>query len=323
MGTVWAALLLAFQQPLGPLYPVGHQPRYSETPTDHHRAPERPTGWITGTIEIESGGELPYPPVIANHCGAALKSTWKTFQVAEDGCLLTIALPGYRSRTIAAHDRVIVKLTALGEHEGSTVSITALQSPAAARKAFDRGRVSAARRDWSAAEREFQKALRIDAENANVWDELGSAQEALSRPAEARQSFERAAQLDSRFIKPRVHLARLALSESRPADALAAASAAIRLTPVEFPQAFLYHAMAAATLERYDIAEASAAQAIEWDSQHEFPRAEYLLATLLQRKGDTAGAIAHFNRYVELAPLAPDSAAVRNRVALLATRAAR
>lgn len=316
-----AILLLAFQMgragdPLNvpvpdPASPVMHDAS-SVNQFSLYKGP-----WLTGTIQLEGGDKMPYPPLVVSNCGAPVRSTWTTFQVAATSCLVGISVPGYRSAYFFVRDRAVVVLKRLGEHEGSSISITALQTPVSARKSFDQGRLAAYRKNWTEAARAFKKSLAIYSENANAWDELGAAQEFLGDAASARESYRRAASLDPRFIKPHVHLARLELAANQPASAMAAAQSAIRLIPLEFPQVYLYHAMAAATLERYDIAEDSAAKAIEWDTQHEYPRAEYLLATLLQRRGDKNGALRHYRTFLERAPAASDAAAVGERIKLL------
>jgi hypothetical protein len=68
-------------------------------------------------------------------------------------------------------------------------------------------------------------------------------------------------------------------------------------------------------LKRFDAAENSARRCVELDSEHELPRAELLLGSVLAAKGDRAGALQHLNKYVALSPKAPDVEEVKQRIA--------
>ncbi len=316
MSLAILAGLLAFQQiPLN--VPVGPQPGPQVYDASEVSDGTRQYSWITASITLEGGDKMPVPPLIENLCGAPLKSTWTTIQIAYPACFLRVSVPGFRTQVKLVQNGTVILLRRLGDHEGSSVSLTVLQSPRPASKAYDAGRLAALKHDWPAAAKHFEEAVRIYPKHANAWDQLGLAQEALSRLREARESFETAHRIDPRFIRPDVHLAKLALTERRPADAMAHAADAIALTPVEFPEAYLYHAMGAASLEQWDVAEASVKQAVKWDNAQEYPRAEYLWGTLLQRKGDRAAAAEHYRQYLARMPKAVDAEAVRQRIAKL------
>jgi Flp pilus assembly protein TadD len=97
--------------------------------------------------------------------------------------------------------------------------------------------------------------------------------------------------------------------------------AAIRLHAVEFPAAYLYHAQAAVILEQWDKAEKSAREAVRLDTEREYPLSRYLLAVLLDRKGETSEARAYFVQYLAMVPNAKDAAAIRQRINALETEA--
>ncbi len=65
------------------------------------------------------------------------------------------------------------------------------------------------------------------------------------------------------------------------------------------------------------MAEANARRATDLDNDHEVPRAELLLGTVLIAKDDRAGALEHFRKYVEIVPKAPDAEQVRRAIAEL------
>jgi len=132
---------------------------------------------------------------------------------------------------------------------------------------------------------------------------------------EARSALEKAIGIDPKYLKPYAQLARLDLAEKRPEDADAITTRAMEMRPTEFPTIYFYHAVANFNLKRLDIAEASARKAVELDSEHELPRAEYLLGSVLAARGDRAGAVDHWNKYLKLLPKAPDAPEVRQRIA--------
>ena len=144
---------------------------------------------------------------------------------------------------------------------------------------------------------------------------------AQSKLPEARAACEHAVQADPKYIKPYLALTRMAIVENRNQDASDIAERALAQNPVEFPAIYFYYAVAQHGLGFQDVAEKFAGRAIELDTRHEYPRAEYLLGMLLNAKGDRAGAIEHLNKYLAAAPKAADAAAVRQQVADLQQKA--
>ena len=89
------------------------------------------------------------------------------------------------------------------------------------------------------------------------------------------------------------------------------------MNPQEFPQLYFYYAVANFNLKHMDVAETSARRATELDSAHEIPRAELLLGSVLVAKGDRAGALQHFRKYLEIVPKAHDAEQVKRAIAQL------
>ncbi len=233
-----------------------------------------------------------------------------------DVCPVTISLAGYRRiNATLRNDGVIVLKREGGDHEGSTISLSAMRAPEDAKKAFSKGLDAATSRKWSKAQADLEKAVGIYPDYAAAWSALGEVYAHESMSKEAHSALERAIQIDPKYLKPYVQLARLDLAEKRPEDAEAITTRAMEMKPTEFPAIYFYHAVANFNLKHLDIAETSARRAIELDSEHEVPRAEYLLGSILAAKGDRAGAVDHLNQYLKLAPKAPDAPEVRQRIA--------
>ena len=91
------------------------------------------------------------------------------------------------------------------------------------------------------------------------------------------------------------------------------------MNPQEFPELYFFYAVANINLKHFDVAEMSARRATELDNAHEIPRAEILLGTVLIAKGDRAGALEHFRKYLEIVPKAQDAEQIKRAIAQLET----
>jgi tetratricopeptide (TPR) repeat protein len=234
-----------------------------------------------------------------------------------DSCQVTIRLKGYRPATVTLRNDATIVLKRVGIHEGSTVSITAVNAPEAAKKAYGKGVIAMTDEKWPAAQKNFEKALEIDPDYAAAWSNLGEVLKQQSKPMEARAAFEKAVQADPKYIKPYIQLTQLDLAEKRTEDAATIAGRAVALNPQEFPDLYFYYGVANYNLKHYDLAEQGARRATELDSSHEFPRAELLLGTVLIAKRDRAGALEHLRKYLELSPKGPEAEQVKKTIAAL------
>ena len=101
------------------------------------------------------------------------------------------------------------------------------------------------------------------------------------------------------------------MAEKRPEDAVTIAGHAVAMNPLEFPELYFVYAAANYNLKHLDVAETNARRATDLDNAHEIPRAELLLAIVLIARGDRAGALQHFRKYLEIVPKAPDADQVK------------
>ena len=76
----------------------------------------------------------------------------------------------------------------------------------------------------------------------------------------------------------------------------------MRLQPQAYARAYFYDAMANFNLRRLKEAESSAREAIQADTSHAFPLAEYLLGMSLAERNEAAGAAEHLALFLELEP---------------------
>ncbi len=197
---------------------------------------------------------------------------------------------------------------------------TSSRAPRKARDAFVKGLSASSYRDWKTAEKSFHRAIELFPAYAQAWSSLGEVLEQESKPVQARKAYEKALATDAEYVKPYVHLANLNLSEGRDEDAVAATNSAMALRPVDAPLVYFYASVANAHLKRWDDAEKAARQAVEFDTAHEVPRAEYELGMILAAKGDIPGALDHMKKYLKISPQAQDAKEVLTNIAELERR---
>ncbi len=247
----------------------------------------------------------------------------REFEVHDaDSCPVTISLTGYRTMDATLRSGAVIVLKRMGDHESSMVSMTSLNAPKEARKAFEKAEAAMSQSKWPAAQKHLENAVALYPDYAQAWCDLGESLRNQSKGKEARAAWERALQVDPKYLKSYLQLARLDLQEGRMEDALATTNRAIEQNPIEYPGIYFFNAVANFNLKRMDAAEKSVRQAIEHDSAHEIPRAEGLLAALMVMRGNLREAIEHFNKYLEYAPQAPDAAEVKKQIEALERRAA-
>jgi tetratricopeptide (TPR) repeat protein len=84
---------------------------------------------------------------------------------------------------------------------------------------------------------------------------------------------------------------------------------------VDYPVAYFYNAAANLNVGQIDTAEKSARAGEKLDTAHQYPALERVLAMILERKKDYAGAAAHLRSYLMLAPDAEDAARTKKDLA--------
>jgi len=233
--------------------------------------------------------------------------------------LLKVMVPGYQSFSGVVHDGKTIPLKRLGEHEGSSVSITSLRTPAKARKAYERGESAILKHKWPDARKYLDEAVALYPEYAMAWSELGLVREQAAEYPAAAQAYEKAASADPKYIKPLVQLAGLSSFQKSWNDEMRWSEKALKLHPVDFPAAYYYFSEASFHLGRQADAETALRGLIRMDQRSEYPQAHVLLASVLTEKGDRVVAQAELREYLRVAPKAADAADVRARMEQLAT----
>jgi tetratricopeptide (TPR) repeat protein len=235
----------------------------------------------------------------------------------QDTCQVSIRMAGFKTTVATLRPGGVIVLKRLGDNEGSTISITSLNAPKDAKKAYENGVAAMTRKKWDSAQKYFEQAVAAYPQYAPAWSDLGEVLVEESKPQEARSACEHALAADPKYLKPYLQLARLALNDGRTEDAVQITTKALAMNPVDFPGLYFYDAVADFKLKRMDDAERSARRAIELDTEHEIPMAESLLGTVLAAKGDHAGAIEHYRKYLQIAPKAADAETIKHLISEL------
>ena len=204
-----------------------------------------------------------------------------------------------------------IVLHRLANVEGSAVSLTSLQAPRKARRAYERAQQDLRKGNQAEAINELQKAVAIDPNYATAWYELGQAQERMGGEVLAHDSYSRAIAADAKFVKPYLAIAELAASSHNWAELSSVTDRLLKLDAVDYPIAYVYSATANLDLGRLDAAADSARAGLKLDTPHSYPKLEQLLAAALARKRDYAGAAEHLRNYLALAPDAGDAARLK------------
>jgi tetratricopeptide (TPR) repeat protein len=237
-------------------------------------------------------------------------------------CDLRAVLSGFRSDTVSLGSRRLmddpnvgtIVLHRLADVEGTAISMTSLQAPKDARRAYGKGLQDERKDKLAEAAKEFQKAVEIYPNYAAAWYELGRTQEQNQEIEQAGQSYTHAVAADAKFVSPYLQLAGLEAKAEKWAELAETTGKLLKLDAVDYPMAYFYHATANLNLGRIDVAEKSARAGEKLDTPHRYPRIEQVLAAILARKKDYAGAAAHLRKYLLLAPDAEDAARMKKEL---------
>jgi hypothetical protein len=239
-----------------------------------------------------------------------------------EGCQVHASLAGFRSSAVTITVRNLRDEPDLGtitlfpeaRSSGTELSSTTKTAPANAMKAFEKARAEWLDQDAGSALGSLKKAVAIYPEFAEAWFQLGKLQEA-SDPQGARDSFSKALAADPKFVLPYEQLAVLSAQAGNWQETEANTSQALQLDPTGTPQLFYYDALAKFQLGKISGASASASKSLAIDPRHTVLGTEQLLAVILARKADYAGALEHLRNCLTYFPAGAQSDLVKQQIA--------
>jgi len=246
-----------------------------------------------------------------------------------EGCLVKGKVAGFRSseKTITVHylrdDPELGTITLSPEERGGgEASSTTKSAPANAMKAFQKAREAWLDQNADGAIRDLKKAVQIYPQFADAWLQLGKLQE-QSNPQAAKDAFSKALAADPDFILPYEQLAALAVQEQKWEDAEDNTGRALNLDPAGTPQLWYYDALAKYQTGKIGEAAVSAQKVLSIDPRHSVPNAEQLLAVIMARKGDYAGALQHLKNCLSYTPSGPNADLLKQQIAQLESHGAK
>jgi len=178
-----------------------------------------------------------------------------------------------------------------------TADQLAAQSNSELQKKLRQAARLAGRKDLAGAVRLYEEVVTAGAP-ADVWDALGLLYLHVDRKQDAFQAFEKALDVDPKYLLPYAHLAAVYLEERRYAELEAMANRALALDS-EWLSGHAFLSEARAGMGHLEAAEKSAAKASAL-AHGKHPGLYLILARIRWARRDCAGARQHLERYLEL-----------------------
>ena len=120
---------------------------------------------------------------------------------------------------------------------------------------------------------------------------------------------------DPKFVLPYEQLAALAVKAGQWQEAVDNTAQALQLDPSGTPQLWYYDALGNFQLGKTDEASVSASKSLTLDPRHTVLGTEQLLAVILARKADYAGALQHLQNCLKYLPAGPQADLVKQQIA--------
>jgi tetratricopeptide (TPR) repeat protein len=317
-------------------------------------AQERAGGALLGKVKIEGEPLLWEPILITVNCNGTPVQTAQTdpkgsfaivptkisgalslqgdakrqMETHYEGCTVQSAFPGFHSSVVTVTQRNLrddpdlgtIQLSREGGRAaGAAVSATSESAPANAVKSFEKARTEMLEQKPERAERDLKKAVEVYPNFAEAWYQLGRLQLA-SDSKEARSSFAHAVAADAKFILPYEQLSGLSAQSGDWRSVVDTTDHALQLEPLGTPRTWYLNALANFQLGKTDVAAASAAKSLTMDPSHTVPNTEQLLAVILARKADYAGALAHLRNCLTYTASGPNTDLLKQQIAELEQR---
>jgi tetratricopeptide (TPR) repeat protein len=188
---------------------------------------------------------------------------------------------------------------------GNMVPAIRLHIPASARKAFEKGTEAMRQQLWEKSRALFETAVREYPQYDLAYDGLGLVHMQLNETEAAREAFSKAVELNPDFADANRNLARILLSERRPAEALPLLQRSLSADP-DNPWALTNAANSALLLHDYNNALLYARKA-HTVPHKDFASVHMVAARALEATQQPAEALAEYRLYLEEAPTGPDA----------------
>jgi len=238
------------------------------------------------------------------------------------GCELRAMLPGFQSSSVMIRVEGsfgeirmdTITMQRLGGGSGTTISLTTMQAPNTARKAYEKAQKDISKDNFKDAEKELDKAVQEFPKFAAAWALLGMIHQSFHQLDQATKEYSQAIASDPQYAKPYFGLAVIAANQQNWKDTVRYSEQVNRLAPLAYPEAYFFSGVANFNLGSMDDAERNIRKFLSLDSEHRKPMAVLYLGDILARKQDFAGAVEQAKAYLAIAPNAPNSASIREKL---------
>ena len=265
--------------------------------------------------------------VIPNRIPGALSlqgDRQRQMQTYFEGCVLQGFLTGFRSTKITLTQHILrddpdvgtITLSRDTQARATAMSVSSQNAPDGAVKHWRKAGEYMMAEKPDKAQRELEKAVQAYPGFADAWYELGRL-EIESSPRNARACFEKASAADSNFIPPYEQLAALAAQQQDWQGVIDNTNHFLQLDPSGSIAVWYYNALANFQFGQLDAAQASAEKLMKADPLHNVRNGEQLLAAILARKADYAGALAHLQNCLTYIANGPDANLLKEEIAQL------
>jgi tetratricopeptide (TPR) repeat protein len=235
------------------------------------------------------------------------------------GCELRASLPGFRSDSISLAGRQLfdnpnvgaIVLHRMGKVEGTRISVTTMQAPKDAKKAYERGTKLLKKEKPAEAAEEFARAVALYPKFADALMQLGEIYAGQGRGEEAATLYHQAIDADPQLIQPHLHLAVIAGRQQDWKRLAELSERVLTLNAYEYPAAYYFNAVANYNLHKLDLAEKNARAARRLDSQYQIPKIDLLLANILLGRNEYAGAAEQLRTFLKYVPSGNEASMAR------------
>jgi tetratricopeptide (TPR) repeat protein len=247
------------------------------------------------------------------------------------GCEMHALLNSYRSTVLSLSQEPGPGLNEIGRIvvypyarvQGSTVSLTTLLTPKAARDSFDQAEKEIQKGNLDEAEKFLRLAIVKYPKYAEASFLLGEICERNSSREEARGLYYDAIKADPMYVSPYLRLAKIAASEKRWREAADLSDTALKLDPVSLLECYFINSLAHLNLNDLDVADRRAAEGQRIDFSNQFPQFCLIRASVFAQRKDAAAAVSELRKYLQIAPNAANVSAVRVHIRELEQQAQR
>jgi tetratricopeptide (TPR) repeat protein len=238
------------------------------------------------------------------------------------GCELRAMLPGFQSSNVMIRVEGsfgeirmdTITMQRLGGGSGTTISLTTMQAPSNARKAYDKAQKDISKDNFMDAEKELDKAVQEFPKFAAAWALLGMIHQNSKQLDQATKDYSQAIASDPQYAKPYFGLAVIAANQQNWKDTIRFSEQVNRLAPLAYPEAYFFSGVASFNLGSMDDSERNIRKFLSLDNEHRRPMAVLYLGDILARKQDFAGAVEQAKAYLAIAPNAPNSPSIREKL---------